>query len=121
MMIICVGCGRQPQVVKDRAIVSGTVSIDGTALKGGTIRFLSDDGGVNASAMIGEGGKFTTDRAPVGKSKVSVETESLKFGNAAAYVAIPAKYTSPATSSLEVDLKPGENENVNIALTSRPN
>ena len=70
--------------------------------------------------MITEGGKYSTDRAPAGKSKISVETESLKFGNAAAYVPIPAKYTSPTTSGLEVDLKPGENENVDISLEAQP-
>ena len=116
----CFGCGPQSQVVKDRAIASGTVTIDGKVLQGGTIRFLSQDGAVNASAMIAEGGKYTTDRCAVGKSKVSVETESLKFGNAAAYVAIPAKYTSPATSGLEVDLQPGENENIDITLEAQP-
>ena len=108
-------------MVKDRAIASGTVTIDGKALQGGTLRFLSEDGTVNASAMIAEGGRYTTDRAPIGKCKVSVETESLKFGNAAAYVPIPEKYTNPATSGLEVELKPGENENVDIVLKAQSN
>jgi hypothetical protein len=119
-LAICIGCGPQKQIVKDRAIASGTVTFDGKALQGGTLRFLSQDGTVNASAMIAEGGKYSTDRASVGKNKVSVDTESLKFGNAAAYVAIPTKYTSPNTSGIEVELKPGENENVDFALTVQP-
>ena len=115
-VVLSSGCGPNKQVVADRASVTGTVTFNGTPLKGGTIRFFSLDGQVNASAMIMEGGHYSTDRAPLGKVKVSVETESLKFGNAAAYVPIPAKYTSPATSGLEADLEPGENENVDFAL-----
>ena len=41
LLSICGGCGPQKQVVKDRTMASGTVTIDGKALQGGTLRFLS--------------------------------------------------------------------------------
>ncbi|WP_428304137.1 hypothetical protein [Lacipirellula sp.] len=47
---------------------------------------------------------------------VSVETESLKYGSPALFTAIPAKYTEYATSGLQVEVKPGANENVNFDL-----
>jgi hypothetical protein len=115
-LVVFPGCGQEKQVIKDRAAVSGTVTFAGQPLSGGTIRFQSAEKQVSTSAMISEGGRYSTDRAPIGKNTVSVETEMLRFGNAAAYVAIPAKYTSPATSGLTADLQPGENEGVDFAL-----
>jgi hypothetical protein len=116
IFVACLGCGQQKQVIKDRASVSGTVTFAGRPLPGGTIRFQSVEKQVSTSAMISEGGRYSTDRAPIGKNTVSVETEMLRFGNAAAYVAIPAKYTSPATSGLTADLQPGDNAGVDFAL-----
>jgi hypothetical protein len=117
----CCGCGRGQQPIDGRTIVSGTVTLDGQPLKGGSVTFTSRENSILAKTVnIESDGKYRTDRAPMGKSSVSIETESLQFGNAAAYVAIPAKYTSPATSGLEVDLQPGENENIDIALETQP-
>jgi hypothetical protein len=116
LVLTCLGCGPQQQVIKDRASVSGTVTFAGQPLPGGTIRFQSAEKQVSTSAMITEGGRYKTDRAPVGKNTVSVETEMLRFGNAAAYVAIPAKYASPATSGLTADLAGGDNAGVDFAL-----
>jgi hypothetical protein len=117
----CCGCGGSQQAIEGRTIVSGTVTLDGQPLRGGSITFTSRENSILAKTVnIESGGKFRTDRAPTGKSSVSIETESLQFGNPAAYVPIPAKYTSAATSGLEVDLKPGENESVDLALESQP-
>jgi hypothetical protein len=119
-VIACCGCGGGQQVIEGRTIVSGTVTLDGAPLKGGSITFTSrEDSILSKTVNIGSDGKYQTDRAPTGKSGISIETESLQFGNAAAYVPIPARYTSPATSGLEVDLKPGENENVDFALETK--
>jgi hypothetical protein len=119
-VIACCGCGASQQAIEGRTIVSGTVTLDGQPLKGGSITFTSrEDSILSKTVNIGSDGKYQTDRAPTGKSGISIETESLQFGNAAAYVPIPARYTSPATSGLEVELKPGENENVDFALESK--
>jgi hypothetical protein len=124
LLIICAlallavfGCTGREQVIEGRSLTTGTVTLNGQPLKGGSITFTSKDNpSLSVGTSIRAGGKYRTDRAPTGKSVVSIETESLKYGNAAAYVPIPAKYTSPATSGLEVDLKPGTNENVDFAL-----
>jgi hypothetical protein len=115
------GCTDGKQVIEGRTITSGTVTLDGQPLRGGTVTFTSKDNAIlNTATNIRAGGKYRTDRAPAGKNLVSIETESLQWGNAGAYVQIPSKYNSPATSGLEVELKPGENENVDFALTAQP-
>jgi hypothetical protein len=68
--------------------------------------------------MIKPGGVFSTDRAPLGKNVVTIETASLQFGNGAAFVRIPVKYSDPKVSGLVIDVKPGTNENANFELTN---
>ena len=83
--------------------------------------FTSKENSILSTATnIRAGGKYKTDRAPAGKNLVSIETESLQWGNEGAYIPIPSKYNSPATSGLEVELKAGENENVDFALEAQP-
>jgi hypothetical protein len=85
------------------------------------VTFTSKENSILSTATnIRAGGKYKTDRAPAGKNLVSIETESLQWGNEGAYIPIPSNYNSPATSGLEVDLKPGENENVDFALEAQP-
>jgi hypothetical protein len=61
-------------------------------------------------------GAYTTDRAPIGKNSITVDTRSVKAGNPAAYVLIPEKYREPETSGLATEIKPGMNENVDFKL-----
>jgi hypothetical protein len=117
-LLICVGCGSNEQVLKGRAAVSGTVSFDGQPLRGGTISFRAADSHTATTAIIQDEGKYFSDRVPLGSNLVSVETESLKFGNAGAYVEIPGKYADEVTSGLSVDVEEGENTDLNFALTS---
>ena len=107
-------------MIEGRTVVSGRVTLDGQLLRGGSITFTSKENLILSKTIsINSDGSYRTDRAPTGKSGVSVDTESLQFGNAAAYVPIPSKYNSAATSGFEVDLKSGENENVDFALESK--
>lgn len=114
---LSIGCQSEKAGPKDRAQLSGTVSLAGTPLRGGTISFKSATNPVTTSAMIYAGGKYSTDRAPLGKNIVTIETESLKFGNAKDYVQIPARYADPSTSGLTTDVKSGDNTDVNFELT----
>lgn len=114
-VFVCFGCGPENQGPKNRASLSGTVSFAGQPLPGGSISFRAVDSHVATTAIISEG-KYFTDRAPLGPVLVSVETESLKYGNASALVEIPRRYADVNTSELTVDVKPGENEDVNFAL-----
>jgi hypothetical protein len=116
-VLVCLGCSSGKQVIEGRTIASGKVTLDGQLMRGGSITFTSKENQIlSKTVSINSDGTYKTDRAPTGKSSVSFDTESLKFGNAAAYVPIPGKYNSPATSGIEVDLKPGENENIDFAL-----
>jgi hypothetical protein len=114
--MVTAGCSPSSQGPKDRATVSGVVKFDGQPLPGGVLNFQSTERPVGAMIMIKPGGVYSTDRAPLGRNVVTVETASLQFGNGAAFVRIPVKYSDPKTSGLEVDVKPGANENVDFAL-----
>jgi hypothetical protein len=108
------GCSEKP-TDPSRAIVSGIVTFSGQPLKGGSITFQSVDKPTGTRISIDSDGRYTTDRAPLGKNLVTIETESLQYGNAAAYVKIPAKYNDVTNSGLTADVKPGENE-INFTL-----
>ena len=110
------GCSPTPSGPKDRGVVTGVVTFDGQPLPGGVLNFQSTERPVGAMIMIKAGGVYSTDRAPLGQNVVTVETASLQFGNAAAFVRIPLKYSDPKTSGLVIDVKPGRNENVDFAL-----
>jgi hypothetical protein len=112
-----VGCGGSKQTAPDRAVVSGLVTFNGQPLPAGTIAFASATKYGGASVSITEGGRYTTDRAPIGSNVVSIDTATIKVGNPAAYVPIPARYADTSTSGLKAEIKPGDNENVNFELT----
>ncbi len=111
------GCRPKQQILKDRAIVSGIVTFDGKPLPAGTISFQAIDRPVATATPIGEGGAYSTDRAPLGKNLVTVDTASIQFGNPSAYVPIPARYADPKAAGLSADVQPGENEHVDFTLT----
>jgi len=86
-------------------------------LPAGTVAFTSQEPPyVTAMTKIRAGGKYLTDRVPIGKSVVTVDTRSTLVGNPANYVAIPEKYRDPRESGLTVEIMPGENENVDFTL-----
>jgi hypothetical protein len=113
---VTTGCSPAPAGPKDRATVSGVVKFDGQPLPGGVLNFQSTERPVGAMIMIKAGGVYSTDRAPLGENVVTVETASLQFGNGAAFVRIPVKYSDPKMSGLVIDVKPGANENIDFLL-----
>jgi len=58
--------------------VTGKVTSQGKALKGGSVCFVSTDGGVSFSAGIREDGTYTVPELQGGSYKVCVETSSQK-------------------------------------------
>ncbi len=116
LLASALGCGPSQPQDPTRAVVSGVVTFNGKPLPAGTISFESLDPPKATSASITEGGKYATERVPIGNCQVSINTASIQYGNPAAYVAIPAKYADTATSELSVEIKAGENENVNFDL-----
>lgn len=117
LLVAIAGCRPKQQVLKDRAIVWGTITYDGKSLPAGTISFQAVDRPVATATPIGEGGTYWTDRAPLGKNFVTVDTSSVQVGNPSAYVPIPARYADPKAAGLSADVHPGENANVDFALT----
>src|SRR4051812_22653135 len=71
-ILAAAGCGGS------RVTVSGKVSYKGTPLKGGNVVFNSLEGKESRSAPIAEDGTYRIEKCPVGKVKITVETESLK-------------------------------------------
>jgi hypothetical protein len=109
------GCGSQPQGPKDRALVSGVVTLDGQPLPGGIINFHSTERSVGTTVLIKSEGVYKSDRVPLGQNVVTIDTASMQIGGGA-YVAIPAKYNDPTKSGLVIDVKAGSNEDVNFSL-----
>jgi hypothetical protein len=115
ILLASIGCGGGKEPPKDRTTVSGTVTLNGQPLPGGTIYFESAEG-TGTSMIIGADGKYSTDRAPIGANRVTVETQSLQYGNTAAYVKIPTKYGDAMTSGLTAEVKAGDNADINFSL-----
>jgi hypothetical protein len=61
-------------------------------------------------------GAYSTNRAPIGKTLVTVDTYSIQVVDPAAYVPIPERYTNSKTSGLSAEVQPGENRNVDFVL-----
>jgi hypothetical protein len=81
----------------DLATVAGEVTYKGQPLTDATITFhLEDDQFVGAKI---KNGKFRVDRVPVGVVKVSIESKKAP---------LPAKFASPETSGLSVEVKKGK-------------
>jgi hypothetical protein len=106
------GCGPKPQEDVNRSSISGVVTFAGNPLKAGTITFESTDKPISSSISIGQDGRYRTNRVPLGKSVVTIETESLQYGSPHLYMRIPVKYADASKSGLSVDVKPGNNEEV---------
>jgi hypothetical protein len=114
LVAYALGCTQKP-IDPNRTTVSGAVTYDGKPLPAGSVSFESSEKGIATSAPIKDG-VYSTDRAPTGKIAVGVDTASIKYGDPAKFVPIPAKYADSATSGLSVEIKPGVNENVNFDL-----
>jgi len=112
--------------------VTGKVTYQGNVVKGGTVTFIGKT--QNSVAQIGEDGKYTAEKVPVGEVKIAVETKSLASRAALAgrgslpkeiagkgtqlspedaqrrYVPIPTNYASADTSGLTYTVKAGSQE-----------
>jgi hypothetical protein len=128
MFLFCIatcGCNRGP----DTAVVKGVVRLDGKPLTYGTVRF-TPKAGRSATGFIESDGSFTlgtftkTDGAIVGLSRVAVAT--FKHSGPPNYDSdrpvrtseVPMFYTSPDSSGLTFDVKPGIENHAEFDLTS---
>lgn len=123
LLVALVGCGRQASVGID---TTGTARLDGTALEMGMVVFTPAGGGEAHSGTILKDGSFRLYAIPPGRYRVAVQT-SMYAGMAAAaekargggggqpvsmrelegtFRAVPKKLEDPATSGIEVDVRP---------------
>lgn len=116
LVLFCSGCGKGAPKDESRAEVSGIVTFDGKPLPAANLTFKAKDSPLAGQASIKADGRYSSGSIPIGKNMVGIATDSIRFGSPALYVKIPAKYEDYATSGLEVEIKPGVNENVNFDL-----
>lgn len=122
-----VGCGG-PSYELETAPVSGKVTLDGVPLTEGMVQMLPSKGRM-AKALIRPDGSFVLstygngDGAQVGKFPVTVSMllrDGMEGASKQSSVRIPRRYSRPATSGLEIDVRAGETNQVELALTSKP-
>jgi len=95
LALAAVGCGA------GSGTVTGTVTYNGTPLKGGNVTFLGADKQSRMSP-IGEDGKYTIEKVAVGTAKIAVETESL------AQMSRMPSYGPPKGATTPGDYKPAD-------------
>jgi hypothetical protein len=119
------GCSRGYQ--QETAHVRGTVKLDGKLISGGSVMFVPNSGR-GAVGVIDSNGGFvlgtyeSSDGAIVGKHKVavfpmgtSIESDELPSN----YVPIPTRYQNGSSSGIEVEVKRGEENRVELNLVSQ--
>lgn len=124
--IVLCGCGGPP--VLPTGTVSGQVTHhDGKPLTNAEISFLAPQLGSSASAPVDANGRYTIDKPlKVGAYQVVVAPPETPYtpGDAPATKPraeienpdIPARFRNAATSGLTVEVKEGQNANVNFDL-----
>ncbi|MBN1855293.1 MAG: hypothetical protein JW829_21360 [Pirellulales bacterium] len=116
LLAVTLGCRPKEYIREDRATLSGTVTYDNAPLPAGVMSLISKENRqIRHNTMI-EDGRYSTPSAPLGELIITIETVSIQFGNAAAYVPIPDRYRDPDKSGLTAEVKPGKNE-ANFVLT----
>jgi hypothetical protein len=135
-LVFALGCGSGRAPEEAKAHLSGNVTYEGKAVTGGKMTFHSKTG-KKVVVPIGAEGQYVAPDLPLGEIQVSIETESAKAvagaqgvggkpgGKAVkdpdiakltqglkrpAYMEIPAKYASPATSGLTVTVTTGKQQ-----------
>jgi hypothetical protein len=112
VVVVCTatfGCGPKRAVRADRAVVAGTVTFGGKPVPGGLITFNGANGNTD-QGMLRNDGSFYVENAPIGESKVTVDTEQIKPELGSRYVKLPEKYLKPETTDLKVTVEAGTNK-----------
>lgn len=126
LVLVCWGTGASAEDAPAKtATVTGKVTFRGQPLPRGTVAFHPEKG-KPIKAKLQEDGTYEAKKVPVGKVRLTVETESLKPAPrkppapggkppappapapAGKYIPIPVKYADPRTSGLTLDVKEGK-------------
>lgn len=95
--------------------LSGTVTMEGTALTSGTVTLVNQDAGHGASAELDASGNFLIESLPTGSYHVAIQSaaipspEEMERGAKPVQLGIPGRYSNPETSDLSVSIEQGEN------------
>ena len=124
VLMLVNGCGGGDQLKV--AAVSGVVKLDGVPLDAGTIIFTPEKGRA-AKGKISSDGKFAlgtyglNDGAIIGTHKVSILSalkEEAFESDEVVESKIPVKYSSPVTSGIAFEVKPGSENEFTVSLTA---
>lgn len=117
------GCGGSDELT----VVRGRVLLDGSPLPHGSVSTLPDHGR-GAVGVINDDGRFELSTRGVGNGLrpgthrvaiVAFRDPTGKSLEGRRDLLTPARYSSPATSGLSIDVVPGESSDVTLELTSR--
>ena len=131
--LICIaltGCGHKPKL-PPMAEVSGLVTLDGKPLPRGTVQFVPDTAGGTsgppATGNMDSTGHYElrtagVEGAVVGRHLVAAESreEVPSDGISWSPTLIPETYNNPNTSGLKFEVKSGEDNVIDLELTSKP-
>jgi len=135
-LTLAVGCG------KSEATVEGNVTYKGKVVRGGQIKFHDSSGkGVGPMALIDAKGHYTVTAVPIGKWKMTVDTEIMRLKSSTpsmklkpppgmkveaapnptgedlgGYDRIPGKYRNANSTPLEINVESGTTKK-DLALT----
>ena len=121
-----IGCSSGHEL--ETAPVRGTVTLDGSPVSAGGVRLVPEQGR-GATGTLAADGTFVlgtygqSDGAIVGKHKAAVlQYREIEGGPGPppGFVPIPAKYQNSESSGLEFEVKPGQENVIEIKLTSQP-
>ena len=128
--LVLSGCGGGPDL-PPLAEVSGTVTLDDKPLPRGMVQFVPDKSkgttGAPAVGNIDSQGRYTlrtagVEGAVIGHHKVRVEArqEPKDETDSMPPSLIPQRYQNPETSGLAFEVKAGQDNQIDLKLTSRP-
>lgn len=111
------GCSQREAVDPTTAIAIGTTSVDGKPASGAMLTLSSvDDPRKRATGFVRMDGTFRVAGSPIGTCKVILDTSDMKMRSPEKYVPIPKKYQNLSTTNLEIELKPGKNEGLELKI-----
>lgn len=124
VMTVVMGCGRTAPPRADRAVMRGSVTLDGQPLGGAIVTIVSvADPTRTAGALVRVDGTYRCDDAPVGDVVIGLERPSGRppsSGKPEPLPPVPKRYKAWATSGLKATVVTGADNVVPLELTSGP-